>query len=284
MKTLHVILGPTAVGKTAYAIELGQKLGTEIVSCDSRQFYNELDIGVARPSEEELATVPHHFIACRTAAQPYNAFEYGKDALGTIQKLFETHDDVVAVGGSGLYVDALCKGINNLPDPTPELRYALSRRVAAGDLPAMLEELRTLDPDYYAIVDHNNPIRIQRALEVCLSAGQPYSRLLDNPLQPRPFNIEKTAIIRDRDDLRGRIRSRVDMMMQQGLLDEVKSLLPLRHLNTLNTVGYKELFAYLDGHTSLEQATTLIKNNTWHYAKKQITWLKHYPEITWKKY
>ena len=279
MKTLHVILGSTASGKTAYAIGLAQRLGTEIISCDSRQFYSELSIGVARPSPSELASAKHHFIACRPVAKPYNAFDFGDDAIALLEHLFAKHDDVVAVGGSGLYVDALCHGINHLPDPTPELRATLSRRVAEGQLPSMLDELRDLDPDYYAVVDRDNPIRIQRALEVCLTAGVPYSSLLNKPLPPRNFKIVKRAIHRDRDTLRDRIYRRVDSMMEQGLLDEVKSLVPLRNLTALNTVGYKELFAYLDGSCSLQQAVTNIKNNTWHYAKKQLTWLKRYKDI-----
>lgn len=283
MKRLHVILGPTAVGKTAYAIELAKRLETEIVSCDSRQFYSELDIGVARPSIDELAAVKHHFIAFRSVQSPYNAFVFGNDALQLLNRLFENHNDVVAVGGSGLYVDALCNGINLLPDPTPELRAELSQRIREGQLPAMLDELQRLDPDYHAIVDRSNPIRVQRALEVCITAGVPYSQLLNRPLPPRPFEIVKTALTRDRDELRDRIYRRVDMMMEQGLEKEAEGLLHLRHLNTLNTVGYKELFAFFDGRSTLDEAVTAIKNNTWHYAKKQLTWLKRYSEITWKQ-
>lgn len=281
MPTLHVVLGPTAVGKTAYAIELAQRLGTEIVSCDSRQFYSELNIGVARPSPDELAAAPHHFIACRSVCNPYNAFDYGNDAFKLITQLFLSHNDVVAVGGSGLYVDALCHGINLLPDPSPELRQRLSQRIANGELPDMLDELARLDPSYYASVDRSNPIRVQRALEVCLTAGVPYSQLLARPLPKRPFEVNLIALLRHRDLLRNRIYRRVDLMMKQGLLDEVKSLQHLRHLNTLHTVGYRELFAFLDGSTSLQQAIAAIKNNTWHYAKKQLTWIKRYDKITY---
>ena len=281
MKRLIVIVGPTAIGKTAAAIEVARQLQTEIVSCDSRQFYKELDIGVARPSPEELAAAKHHFIACRSVTEPYNAFDYGHDALNTLSTIFESHDTAVAVGGSGLYVDALCNGINLLPDPTPELRAELSQKIANGHLDELLGELQRLDPEYYAIVDRQNPMRIQRALETIYSSGQPYSSLIGKKLPQRPFDIVKIGLQCERTELKERIYRRVDMMMGQGLLDEVHSLLPFRSLNTLNTVGYKEVFEYLDGRCTIGQATTNIKNHTWQYAKKQLTWLKRYDEIKW---
>lgn len=281
MKRLIVIVGPTAIGKTAAAIEVARQLETEIVSCDSRQFYKELDIGVARPSPEELAAAKHHFIACRSVTEPYNAFDYEHDALNTLDTIFATHDTAVAVGGSGLYVDALCNGINLLPDPTPELRAELSQKIANGHLDELLGELQRLDPDYYAIVDRQNPMRIQRALETIYTSGRPYSSLIGKKLPQRPFDIVKIGLQCERTELKERIYRRVDMMMGQGLLDEVRSLLPFRSLNTLNTVGYKEVFEYLDGRCTIGQATTNIKNHTWQYAKKQLTWLKRYDEIKW---
>lgn len=281
MKRLIVIVGPTAIGKTAAAIEVARQLQTEIVSCDSRQFYKELDIGVARPSPEELAAARHHFIACRSVTEPYNAFDYEHDALNTLNTIFESHDTAVAVGGSGLYVDALCNGINLLPDPTPELRAELSQKIASGHLDELLGELQRLDPEYYAIVDRQNPMRIQRALETIYTSGQPYSSLIGKKLPQRPFDIVKIGLQCERTELKERIYRRVDMMMGQGLLDEVHSLLPFRSLNTLNTVGYKEVFEYLDGRCTIGQATTNIKNHTWQYAKKQLTWLKRYDEIKW---
>ena len=281
MKRLIVIVGPTAIGKTAAAIEVARQLQTEIVSCDSRQFYKELDIGVARPSPEELAAAKHHFIACRSVTEPYNAFDYEHDALNTLSTIFETHDTAVAVGGSGLYVDALCNGINLLPDPTPELRAELSQKIANGHLDELLGELQRLDPEYYAIVDRQNPMRIQRALETIYTSGQPYSSLIGKKLPQRPFDIVKIGLQCERTELKERIYRRVDMMMGQGLLDEVHSLLPFRSLNTLNTVGYKEVFEYLDDRCTIGQATTNIKNHTWQYAKKQLTWLKRYDEIKW---
>lgn len=270
------------MGKTAAAVRLARRLRTEIVSCDSRQFYSELNIGVARPTEEELALAPHHFIACRSVANPYNVYDFEHDALALLDSLFECHDDVVAVGGSGLYIDALCKGINFMPDPSPELRARLQEMVRNGKVDEMAADLRRLDPEYYAVVDLRNPIRIQRALEVIYTSGQKYSVLIGKPLPERRFQVVKLGLRCQRDLLRERIDVRVDQMIRQGLLDEVGSLIAFRHLNTLNTVGYKELFAYLDGLCSLDKAIADIKTHTWQYAKKQLTWLARYPEIEWR--
>ena len=281
MKRLIVIVGPTAVGKTATAIEIARQLDTEILSCDSRQFYKELNIGVARPTPEELAAAKHHFIACRSVSNPYNVFDYEQDALTLLNQLFKSKDNVIAVGGSGLYVDALCQGINVMPDPPAELRAELSGKIADGRLSELLEELERLDPAYYAAVDRKNPIRIQRALEVIRTSGRPYSELISKELPQRPFQIVKIALDCDRDELKSRIYNRVDKMMEQGLVAEARSLLPFRNLNTLNTVGYKELFGYFDGTKTKEEAVTEIKNHTWQYAKKQLTWLKRYNDIHW---
>lgn len=283
MKQLVIIAGPTAIGKTALAIEMARRLGTEIVSCDSRQVYRELNIGVARPSTEELAAVRHHFIACRSILEPYNAWQYGEDAREVVTTLLAHHDTVIAVGGSGLYIDALCHGISHMPDPTPELRQALSQQIADGGLPELLQRLEREDPEYYAVVDRNNPIRIQRAMEVIITSGKPYSQLLKASTTPLdlPYRIVKVALRAERPWLRNRIDRRVEMMMEHGLLEEVESLLPHRALNTLNTVGYKELFKYIDGRCSLEEALTEIRNHTWQYAKKQLTWLNRYTDIAW---
>ncbi|MBR4772936.1 MAG: tRNA (adenosine(37)-N6)-dimethylallyltransferase MiaA [Bacteroidales bacterium] len=273
MKRLIVIAGPTAVGKTAHAVQLAQQLHTEVVSCDSRQFYREMHIGVARPTDEELAAVPHHFIACRSVTEPYNIFDYEQDALRVIDRLFETHENVIAVGGSGLYIDALLHGVSPMPDPTPELRARLQQM----PLEEKRAQLKLLDPDYYIHVDLRNPVRLQRALEVCLMTGRPYSEVIaDQPRTERPFETEVRVLSLSASDLRQRIDCRVDMMMQEGLLDEVQSLLPYRQLNTLNTVGYRELFPVLDGTASLDEAVAAIKLNTWHYARKQRTWFKRY--------
>lgn len=281
MKTLLVIVGPTASGKTTMAIQAAQMLGTEILSCDSRQFYRELAIGVARPTDEELASAPHHFIAHRSVEQPYNVFQYEQEALALLDRLFLHHDTLVAVGGSGLYVDALCQGIALLPDPAPELREKLSRQIQEEGIEPLQRQLQALDPSYYATIDQQNPMRLQRALETILTAGRPLSEILQQEKRPRSFTIVKIGIDTDRAELRQRIDQRVDLMIEQGLLDEVRRLTHLRHLNTLNTVGYKELFAYLDGDSSLADAIAAIKTHTWQYAKKQITWLKRYPEIRW---
>lgn len=282
MKQLIVIVGPTAIGKTATAVRMAQQMHTEIISCDSRQFYNEMNIGVARPSPDELEAAKHHFIACRSVSNPYNVYDFEHDALALLNSLFVNHDTVIAVGGSGLYIDALCKGINLMPDPSPELRNELSSRIANGQLDLLINELKRLDPDYYNVVDLKNPIRIQRALEVIYTSGLPYSQLIGKPLPDRPFEIEKIGLRCQRDTLRQRIYSRVEIMMTQGLLQEAESLIPYRHLNTLNTVGYKELFSYFDGKCTLQQAVTDIKNHTWQYAKKQISWFARYSNISWQ--
>lgn len=273
MKKLLVITGPTASGKTALAIQLARQHGTEIVSCDSRQFYRELDIGVARPSAEELAAAKHHFIACRSVTEPYNISEYEHDALAVIRCLFESHDEVIAVGGSGLYIDALRQGVTAMPDPTLELRQQLQQM----PLEEKRAQLKLLDLDYYSRVDLCNPVRLQRALEVCYMTGKPYSQVIANQKPaPRPFDIEVRVLRPPTSELRARIDRRVDQMMALGLLDEVQSLLPYRHLSTLRTVGYRELFPVLDGTKKLEDAVSEIKLNTWHYARKQLTWCRRY--------
>ena len=288
IKTLRLILGPTAAGKTAFAIQLAKQLETEIVSCDSRQFYHELNIGVARPSPEELAEAPHHFIACRSVTDPYNVFSYEQEALSLLQDLFQTHDTIIAVGGSGLYIQALCQGIARLPDPDPDLRSQLQEKLRNEGVESLRSMLRTLDPDYYNTVDLANGVRIQRALEVTLTAGKPYSQLINQPPQPPPFNIVPTVITHPRELLRQRIDRRVDQMMQSGLEDEARQLFPLRHLNTLNTVGYKEFFGLWESKgdspfplTAMQrnQIADAIRLNTWHYAKKQLTWLNKYAPL-----
>lgn len=273
MKQLIVVAGPTAIGKTAYAIRLATQLHTEIVSCDSRQFYHELRIGVARPSPDELAAVPHHFIACRSVAQPFNVYDYEHQALDLIARLHQHHDSVVAVGGSGLYIDALIEGFARMPDPTAELRSQL-QQMPIDQKRTLLQQL---DPTYYQRVDRDNPVRLQRALEVSLTTGRPYSQVLsESAPSPRPFQTEIHLLTTDNATLRRRIDTRVDAMMHDGLLDEVRALLPYRHLNTLLTVGYRELFPVIEQHSPLDQAIDQIKLNTWHYARKQKTWMKKY--------
>lgn len=277
MKKLLLITGPTASGKTAEAIRLARELDTEILSCDSRQFYRELRIGVARPTDEELAAATHHFIACRSVTEPYNISDYEHDAIAVSERLFaEGRDTVIVVGGSGLYVDALRQGVTAMPDPTPELRARLQQM----PIEEKRAQLQLLDPDYYRRVDLRNPVRLQRALEVCYMTGQPYSQVLANhrPV-PRPFDIEVRVVQMPNEELRHRIDLRVDRMMKEGLFDEVQRLLPYRDLPTLRTVGYRELFPVLDGTRNLADAVAEIKLNTWHYARKQLTWCRRYHSV-----
>ena len=280
-KTLFVIVGPTAIGKTATAIRLAQHLGTEILSCDSRQFYKELNIGVARPSEEELSAAKHHFIANLSIHDNYNVSMYEHDALALLDNLFATHDTAVAVGGSGLYVDALCQGITAMPDPDPEIRAQLKQTLETEGIESLRNQLRILDPDYYYSTEIANPLRIIRGLEMCLTTGRPFSQIRKSDIKERPFDIVKIGLQCPREELYNRINLRVDQMVDDGLEDEARGLLPYRHLNALNTVGYKELFDYFDGKITLAQAITDIKTHTRRYAKRQITWLQRYQDIQW---
>ena len=240
---------------------------------------------MARPTVQELSAAPHHFIACRSVADPYNVFTYQQEALACLDRLFQTHDTVIAVGGSGLYIQAISQGIALLPDPDPALRLQLQQKLQTEGVESLRAMLRTLDPDYYHTVDLANGVRIQRALEVTLTAGRPYSQLINQPPTPRPFNIVQTIIEHPRHLLRQRIDSRVDQMMQLGLETEARQLYPLRHLNALNTVGYKEFFTFWQTQSGTPspltesqraQVADAIRLNTWHYAKKQLTWLKKY--------
>ena len=280
-KTLFVIVGPTAIGKTATAIRIAQELGTEILSCDSRQFYKELNIGVARPSDEELAAVKHHFIANLSIHDSYNVSMYEHDALALLDDLFATHDTAVAVGGSGLYVDALCQGITEMPDPDPEIRAELKKRLQSEGIESLRSQLRLLDPEYYEQTDIANPLRIIRGLEMYLTTGTPFSQIRKSEIKKRPFDIVKIGLTCPREELYSRINLRVDEMVRNGLEEEARGLLPYRNLNALNTVGYKELFDYFDGKITLEQAIADIKTHTRRYAKRQITWLQRYSDIQW---
>lgn len=280
-KTLFVVVGPTAIGKTATAIRIAQELGTEILSCDSRQFYKELDIGVARPSATELAAVPHHFIANLSIHDTYNVSMYESDALALLNTLFATHDTAVAVGGSGLYVDALCQGIAAMPDPDPVIREQLKQQLQAEGIEPLRAQLRLLDPEYYYSTDIANPLRIIRGLEMYLTTGKPFSQMRKNEIKTRPFQIVKIGLECPRDELYIRINLRVNQMIDAGLVNEARQLLPFRHLNALNTVGYKELFEHFDGNITKTQAIADIKTHTRRYAKRQITWLQRYNDIFW---
>ncbi len=273
-KTLKVIVGPTASGKTDYSIELANQYNSPIISCDSRQIYKELKIGTAPPSEEQLAQIKHYFIFSHSIFDFYTAGKYELEALELINNLFLTHDTLIVVGGSGLYVDALCYGIDDFPDSDMILRDNLMQRLAAEGIESLRNELRLLDPESYETIDKKNPQRIVRALEVCLQTGKKFSSFKSSSSKQRNFTIERTIIERPREELYDRINLRVDKMIESGLVDEAKELHKFKDLPALKTVGYKELFDYFDGKTSLEEAIDLIKRNTRRYAKRQITWFK----------
>ena len=280
-KTLIVIAGPTASGKTAFAIKVAKALGTVILSADSRQFYKEMSIGTAAPTEEELSQAKHYFVHHISIEDKYDVADYERDALQLLGELFKTHDTVVMTGGSGLFIDAVCNGIDAMPDVEPEIREKVEKLYHDEGLHGMQEVLQRLDPDYYAIVDQQNPRRLQRALEVCYQTGKPFSSFRSGNTVKRDFDIKKYAILWDRQQLIERIDKRVDMMMEQGLLNEAKALYPKRDLNALNTVGYKELFAYFDGSCSLKEAVEQIKIHTRQYAKRQMTWLRKDTSYQW---
>ena len=280
-KHLIVLAGPTASGKTATAIKLAKAFDAEIISADSRQFYKELSIGTAAPTPEELAQVKHHFVHNLSIEDKYDVADYEKDVLSFLKQYFKTKNVAIMTGGSGLFIDAVCNGLDEIPDISDEIRTKVTKMLEEGGLEALQKEVERVDPEYFQIVDKQNPRRLQRALEVFYQTGKPYSTFRQRNTAKRDFNIIKLAILWDRDKLIERINKRVDLMMEQGLLDEVKSVYPKRHLNSLNTVGYKELFDYLDGKCTLEQAVEQIKINTRQYAKRQMTWLRKNSDYQW---
>jgi tRNA dimethylallyltransferase len=280
-KTLYIVAGPTAVGKTRFAIELAQLLNTEILSADSRQFYKEMRIGTAVPSSEELADVPHHFIQHLSIHHDYNVHRYEKDAMDKMNQLFEKFDDLVLVGGSGLYLNAVAYGIDDLPDPSAETRAFLEEVQQKKGLDGLRKLLQEKDPDFYKLVDLHNPNRIKRALEVCITTGKPYSSLRVGQAKERDFKIKWIGLLQEREQLYEKINRRVDLMIEEGLIDEVKSLFELKHLNALNTVGYREFFQYMSGEESYEWAVEKVKTNSRRYAKRQMTWFRKNKEIYW---
>lgn len=281
MKKLIVIAGPTASGKTAAAIKVAKALNTVIINADSRQFYKEMCIGTAVPTLKELHEVKHYFIQNISILNDYDVATYEKDVLALLKQLFEQHDQVVLTGGSGLFIDAVCQGIDAMPDIDSTIRQKVDTLFKEQGLEGLQAEVRRLDPEYWSVVDQKNPRRLQRALEVCYQTGKTFTSFRTRTIVQRDFNIVKYALLRDKQDLYNRINMRVEMMLSEGLVDEARKLYPYRRRNALNTVGYKELFDYFDGKCSLIEAVEQIKLNTRHYAKRQMTWLRKDPEYQW---
>ncbi|MBN1184664.1 MAG: tRNA (adenosine(37)-N6)-dimethylallyltransferase MiaA [Bacteroidales bacterium] len=284
-KYLVVIAGPTAVGKTDLCIRLAQHFGSEIVSADSRQIYKELKIGTAIPSQDQLKQVQHHFIGNKSIQDYYNASKYEFEVLDLLRTLFQKHKIIILTGGSGLYIDALCYGIDDLPDVDPEIRQSLMEKYANEGIESLRKMLKKLDPEHYDQVDLKNHKRLLKALEVCIQTGKPYTSFLTRNNKTRDFNIILIGLNRYREELYNRINQRTIQMIDDGLVAEVQSILSLlpncRELNALNTVGYKEIFAHLDGMINLEKAIDLIQRNTRKYARKQITWFRKYKDMKW---
>ncbi len=280
-KTLVCVVGPTAVGKTAAGIRIAQHFQTAVISADSRQFYREMTIGTAKPSDEELASVPHYFINSHGIRDDYSAGDYERDALALLGELFSRHDVVVLVGGSGLFVRAVCRGLDDLPKPLPGIRDRLNTLYLEQGLEPLQAMLKQADPVYFHEMDSRNPQRIIRALEVFESTGKPFSYFRQGHIVERPFGVVNVGLNTDRERLYQRINTRVDAMMAAGLLDEVRSLLPYREKPPLQTVGYAELFAYLDGTYTLENAVDKIKQHTRRYAKRQLTWFRKDGSTVW---
>ncbi len=280
-KSLIVLLGPTAVGKTELSLQLAERLGCPIISADSRQLYRDMVVATAAPTREQLARVPHYFIGTLALTDYYSAACYEEEAMALMQELFAHHDTLLLTGGSMMYIDAVCNGIDEIPTISEEVRRAVVTRYEEEGLDVLLEELQRLDPDFYEKVDRRNPKRVIHAVEICRMTGQPYSSLRTETKKERPFDIVKIGLTRPREEIYERINSRVDAMMRDGLEAEARRLYPYRHLNALNTVGYKEMFAYFDGTYDLPTAVEKIKRNTRVYARKQMTWFRRDDTIVW---
>lgn len=281
MKHLIVLIGPTGVGKTELSLKIAEELHTEIISADSRQMYSDLKIGTASPTLEQLSRVKHHFVGQLALTDYYSAARYEEDVMKCLDRLYQGHDNVVLTGGSMMYIDAICKGIDDIPTVDHETRAFMLERYEQEGLEPLCAELRLLDPEYYRIVDQKNPKRIIHALEICHMTGRTYTSYRTQPKKERPFQIIKIGVCRDREELYERINKRVDIMIEEGLLEEAKRVLPFRKLNSLNTVGYKELFNYFDGEWTLDFAIEKIKQNSRIYSRKQMTWFKRDNEIVW---
>lgn len=280
-KTLVILLGPTGVGKTELCLSLAEELSTEIVSCDSRQFFRELKIGTAAPTEAQMQRVKHHLVGNLSIFDYYSCGRFEIDALKKLDELFQSKEVVLMTGGSMLYIDAICKGIDDIPNVDQELRDSLHERYANEGIDNILAELKLLDPEYYDMVDKKNHKRIIHALEICLTSGKTFSSFRKETAKERPFDIIKIGLNLPREELYERINRRVDIMFEEGLMEEAKTYYPHRNLNSLNTVGYKELFEYFDGNWDLDFAKNMIKQNSRRYAKKQLTWFNRDKDINW---
>jgi len=279
--TLIVLPGPTGVGKTDFSIELASRLGCDIISCDSRQFYSEMKIGTSAPGDDQMARVRHHFIGFLSVTDYYSISLFERDVMNLLPTLFAAHPVAVMTGGSMLYMDAVCRGMDDIPDTDPAVRQKYIDMYHREGIAGLRLALRMLDPDHYRKVDLHNPRRLMRALEITESTGRPYSSFLTTPVRVRDFRIIKAGMNRDRSDLYRRIDERVDKMIEAGLEEEAATLTPYRHLNALNAVGYREMFSFFDGVITHEQAVTLIKRNTRRYARRQLTWWNRDNEIAW---
>lgn len=279
--TLFVLLGPTAVGKTELSLKIARHLGCPIINCDSRQLYKGMQIGTATPTAQEMGNITHYFIGQLELHEYYSAARYEADVITLMETLAPTYSNVLLSGGSMMYIDAVCHGIDDIPTIDPDVRRKMRKRLEEDGLEPLLVELKEKDPLYYDIVDRKNHKRVVHALEIIYTSGQPYSSFRSKTYKSRPFRIVKIGLRREREELFDRINRRVERMMNEGFLDEARRLLPFRHENALNTVGYKELFHYLDGEWPLDMAVERIKKNTRVYAKKQMTWFQRDPEIHW---
>lgn len=280
-KTLIVLIGPTGVGKTDLSIRIAEKYNSPIISADSRQLYSELKIGTAAPSEEYLKRIKHYFVGTLKLTDYYSAAQYESDVMELLDALFKNHDTILLTGGSMMYIDAICKGIDDIPTVDSETRRMMMEKYENEGLERLCSELKLLDPEYYSIVDLKNPKRVIHALEICYMTGKTYTSFRTGNKKQRPFNILKIGLSRDRDELYERINRRVDIMISEGLIDEVKSVYKHKELNSLNTVGYKEIIQYLDGNWTLDYAIDKIKQNSRIYSRKQMTWFKRDNEINW---
>lgn len=279
--TLIVLIGPTGIGKTDLSLNIAEHYNTEIISADSRQLYADLKIGTAAPTPEQLARVKHHFVGTLQLTDYYSAAQYEAEVMKKLDELFKKHSVIVLTGGSMMYVDAVCKGIDDIPTVDEETRKTLMQHYENVGLERLCAELKILDPEYYDIVDKKNPKRVIHALEICYMTGQTYTSFRTSQTKKRPFNIIKVGLRREREELYARINKRVDIMMEDGLLEEAKSVYQYKNLNSLNTVGYKEMFKYLDGEWELPFAIEKIKQNSRIYSRKQVTWFKRDTDITW---